>query len=52
MKERNTDNYTLIVAIAIFIFFIISLLAGSCHTIHGVGKDLQDVTKEYVERGQ
>jgi len=27
-------------------------LATGCHTVHGVGKDLQDWSSKYVERGE
>jgi predicted small secreted protein len=51
MKDEPGRDWALLLAALLIglMFFVCAVLQG-CHTVHGIGQDLQDMTSDYTER--
>lgn len=50
MKERELQNEIVMFALAIITALILATIVSGCimHTVNGIGKDLQSVSKPYI----
>ena len=51
MNEQKSKNfYVFWLSICLACLVAITLYFSGCHTVHGIGQDLKDMTSDYVER--
>ena len=48
-ERRSRDGWLLWLVICVVMLFWLLICSGSCHTIHGIGQDMQDMTQDYVK---
>ncbi len=47
--EREHDNYWWLFWLGMALILVVWLSTTSCHTVHGIGTDLQDLSARYVD---
>jgi predicted small secreted protein len=49
-EQKSADTYLLWLMICFFCMVALAFWLSGCHTVHGIGQDLKDMTSDYVER--